>query len=150
WVVPARAGADARDRVTRDNDSDQEVGALEMLPKRPSVKGPEENFTGDAWIDFVAWTDAAPGARVNLVHFSPGARTAWHAHVDGQTIYVTDGVGFVQSRGGEAMAIRAGDVVHTGPGEEHWHGASRVNFMTHLTVLPGDETTWGDHVTDDE
>ena len=29
---------------------------------------------------------------------SPGARTAWHTHPNGQTIYIADGVGLAQRR----------------------------------------------------
>jgi hypothetical protein len=34
--------------------------------------------------------------QADLVHFSPGARTAWHMHPLGQTIYVTEGIGRCQ------------------------------------------------------
>jgi quercetin dioxygenase-like cupin family protein len=95
--------------------------------------------------------------RANSVHFTPGARTAWHCHAVGQTLYVTEGVGRVQSRGGELVEIRPGDVVHTPPGEWHWHGAAPGHFMTHLAMweAPAPETDrpeseWGDHVTDEE
>jgi quercetin dioxygenase-like cupin family protein len=88
--------------------------------------------------------------RANAVHFAPCARTAWHSHALGQTLYVTEGVGYVQSRGGEVTEIHPGDVIVTPPGEEHWHGAAPGHFMTHIALWEGDETTWGSHVTDDE
>ncbi|MFJ5804377.1 cupin domain-containing protein [Streptomyces decoyicus] len=86
---------------------------------------------------------------------APCARTAWHTHAMGQTLHVTDGIGLVQSRGGEVVVMRPGDTVHTSPGEGHWHGAAPERFMTHLALseAPGDdipETTWGEHVTDEE
>jgi quercetin dioxygenase-like cupin family protein len=28
-----------------------------------------------------------------IVHFAPGARTAWHTHPAGQAIFATDGTG---------------------------------------------------------
>jgi quercetin dioxygenase-like cupin family protein len=71
-------------------------------------------------------------------------------------LYVTEGRGLVQSRGREAVAIRAGDIVHTPADEWHWHGATHDDFMAHLSIteaVPGDarpEPTWGDHVTDEE
>jgi quercetin dioxygenase-like cupin family protein len=43
------------------------------------------------------------------VHFTPGARTAWHTHTNGQTIYVTEGIGRCQRRGGSIEVIRPGD-----------------------------------------
>jgi quercetin dioxygenase-like cupin family protein len=83
------------------------------------------------------------------VHFTPGARTAWHAHVGGQTLYVTEGVGLVQSRGEPIATIRPGDVVRTPSAEWHWHGASPDHFMTHISVTDG-AAEWGEHVTDAE
>ena len=94
--------------------------------------------------------------RVSAGRFTPAARTAWHSHAVGQTLYVTDGRGLVQSRGGAVEAIRAGDVVPTPPDEWHWHGAVPDHFMTHLSIteaVPGDErpeADWGEHVSDDE
>ena len=89
------------------------------------------------------------------VHFTPGARTAWHAHPNGQTIYVLEGVGLAQRRGGPVEVIRAGDRVFFEPGEEslaRCHG--RHDFMTHLALLQVDEdgnsAAWGPHVTDEE
>lgn len=86
--------------------------------------------------------------------FHPGARTAWHTHPNGQTLYVLEGVGLCQRRGGAVEVIRAGDRVFFEPGEEHWHGAAANRFMTHLALLQVDEAgttaTWGAHVTDEE
>ena len=58
-----------------------------------TAKGPADWFTGDVYIDAVA--AAPPPSRVtaNLVHFMPGARTHWHRHPLGQTVFVTEGVG---------------------------------------------------------
>jgi mannose-6-phosphate isomerase-like protein (cupin superfamily) len=40
------------------------------------------------------------------VHFTPGARTAWHTHPHGQTIWVTEGVGLCRREGGPIEVIR--------------------------------------------
>jgi quercetin dioxygenase-like cupin family protein len=91
------------------------------------------------------------------VRFAPCARTAWHTHTFCQTLHVTDGIGLVQSRGGNVVVMRSGDIVYTPPGEWHWHGAAPTHFMTHLAMWeapePGAgkaETEWDDHVTDEE
>ncbi|WP_307783982.1 cupin domain-containing protein [Streptomyces spinoverrucosus] len=68
----------------------------------------------------------------------------------GQTLYIIEGVALVQSRGGHTIEARPGDVIHTSPGEEHWHGAAPDRFMTHLALWETDDTTWPDHVTDAE
>jgi quercetin dioxygenase-like cupin family protein len=86
---------------------------MELLPKKPSTKGPAETFTGDVWFDVVARGEEPSRIRVNVVRFSPCARTAWHTHAMGQTLHVTEGVGLVQSRGGEVVVLRPGDTVYT-------------------------------------
>ena len=129
---------------------------MEIKPKQPSVRGPAELFTGDVWIDTVAHGAEPSRVRVNMVRFAPGARTAWHSHAVGQTLFVTDGAGIVQSRGGALTEIGTGDVVYTPPDEWHWHGAAPDHFMTHLSMTEGvgdggrAETEWGAHVTDAE
>jgi quercetin dioxygenase-like cupin family protein len=119
-----------------------------------TASGPSEWFTGAVYIDAVASPSDASRLTASSVHFTPGARTAWHTHPNGQTIYVTEGVGLAQRRGGPIEVIRPGDRVFFGPGEEHWHGAGRTRFMTHLAMLEVDDegrsATWGAHVTDEE
>ena len=129
---------------------------MEVVPRQPSAKGPSEWFSGDVYVDIIAWGEEPSRVRVNAVHFTPGARTAWHSHALGQTLYVTEGVGLVQSRGEAIVEIHAGDVVRAGVDEEHWHGAAADHLMTHLSVTEGvgdsekPETDWGDLVTDAE
>ena len=127
-----------------------------MKIKQPqaTTKAPQETFTGDAWYDVIAEHEESPHMRVSIVRFAPGARNAWHSHVLGQTLYVTEGIGLVQSRGGDVTEIRPGDVVHTPPGEWHWHGATPDQFMTHIAMWEVDDqggaATWGSLVTDEE
>ena len=116
--------------------------------------GPSEWFTGAVYIDVVATPSDASQLSASSVHFTPGARTAWHTHPNGQTIYVTEGLGRCQRRGGPIEEIRPGDRVFFDPGEEHWHGAAPDRFMTHLALVEvddqGNSATWLDHVTDEE
>ena len=111
-------------------------------------------FTGAVFVDSVAAPSGGSRLSASSVHFTPGARTAWHTHPNGQTIYVTEGVGLAQRRGGRVEVIRPGDRVFFEPDEEHWHGAAPTRFMTHLAMLEvddkGNNATWGDHVTDAE
>jgi quercetin dioxygenase-like cupin family protein len=120
----------------------------------PTAKGPTEWFTGDVYIDTVAAGTGPSRHGTALVHFTPGARTAWHTHPLGQTIYVTEGVGRCQRRGGPIEEIRPGDRVVFEPGEDHWHGATPDRFMVHLAMQEADDSgspvTWGAHVTDEE
>jgi quercetin dioxygenase-like cupin family protein len=119
-----------------------------------TVAGPSEWFTGAVYLDAVAAPSEGSRVSATSVHFTPGARTAWHTHPNGQTIWVVEGVGLCQRRGGPVEVIRAGDRVFFEPGEEHWHGAASSRFMTHLAILEvdaeGNPATWGEHVTDEE
>ena len=118
------------------------------------AKGPEEWFTGHVYIDAVAAAPAPARVQANLVHFTPGARTAWHTHPLGQTIFVTEGVGVCQKRGEPIEVIRPGDRVFFSPDEDHWHGAVPDRFMAHLAVNEVDHdhpaAEWGEKVSDDE
>jgi quercetin dioxygenase-like cupin family protein len=116
--------------------------------------GPSDWFTGTVYVDTVAAPTNGSRLSASSVHFTPGARTAWHTHPNGQTIWVLEGIGLCQRRGGPIELIRPGDRVFFDPGEEHWHGATPTRLMTHIAMLEvdqdGNPATWGDHVTDDE
>jgi quercetin dioxygenase-like cupin family protein len=119
-----------------------------------TTAGRTEWFTGVVFIDSVAAPSAASRLSASSVHFTPGARTAWHTHPNGQTIYVTEGVGRAQRRGGPIEVIRPGDRAFFEPGEDHWHGAAPDRFMTHLSMVEvddqGNSAAWGPHVSDAE
>jgi quercetin dioxygenase-like cupin family protein len=119
-----------------------------------TARGPADWFTGAVYVDAVA----APGDGARLsassVHFTPGARTHWHTHPNGQTIFVLEGIGLAQRRGGPVEVIRPGDRVFFEPDEVHWHGAVASRLMTHLALAEADDAgnavVWGDPVTDEE
>jgi len=119
-----------------------------------TTQGPSDWFTGAVYIDSVAAPAGSMRLQASWVHFTPGARTAWHTHANGQTIFVLEGVGHAQRRGGSAEVIRPGDRVFFEPGEEHWHGATANRFMAHLALADVDDAghpaTWLEHVTDEE
>ena len=116
--------------------------------------GPSDWFTGAVYIDPVAAPAGSSRLAAAFVHFTPGARTAWHTHPHGQTIWITEGIGLCQRRGGEVEVIRPGHRVFFEPGEEHWHGAAPTRFMAHVAMQQADDdgnaVVWGAHVTDDE
>jgi quercetin dioxygenase-like cupin family protein len=123
---------------------------MELLKRPPTMKLPAEWFTGDAYVDVIYRGEDPSRMRANLVRFAPGARTAWHSHALGQTLHIVEGIALVQSRGGDILEAHPGDVIHTPPGEEHWHGAAPDQFMVHLALWETDDTTWLEHVPDDE
>jgi len=127
---------------------------MNIMPTSGTTKGADTLFTGDVYFDVIIKGEEPSSVRVNSVHFTPGARTFWHAHAVGQTLHVTEGIGLAQAQGGEIFVIRAGDTVYIPPGEWHWHGAAKDHFMTHLAIWEapesGSESEWGDPVSDDE
>ena len=148
WAAPADLSATPAPRTRRRNLMQITRSSID------TAKGPADWFTGDVYIDSVA--AAPPPSRVtaNLVHFMPGARTHWHRHPLSQTVFVTEGVGLCQRRGGPVEVIRPGDRVLFEADEEHWHGAAPDRLMVHVAINEGDDqhdvVHWLTPVTDDE
>ena len=126
---------------------------MQEQPKAPTFKGPAEWFTGDVYVDMVVTN---PDARfsVGAVHFTPGARTAWHSHAAGQMLHCTEGLGLVVTAE-EVIVLRPGMTVWTPPDQRHWHGAAPSSFMAHLAMsgvvdlAEGQEAvSWQEQVSD--
>jgi quercetin dioxygenase-like cupin family protein len=120
---------------------------------RPTRRAPKEYFTGTVLQDPIIATTLPARIVSTRVSFEPGARTNWHSHPLGQTLYVISGVGRVQTKGGPVHEIRPGDVVWIPPNEKHWHGGSPTNGMVHIAMqeaLDGSYATWMEPVTDAE
>ena len=120
---------------------------------RPTRKASSEYFTGNVWQDPIIEADEPARVRALRVSFEPGARTAWHIHPLGQTLHVISGVGLMGLRNETPQLIKAGDTVWIPPNEEHWHGASATNSMTHIAIqeaLNGSVAEWLDKVSDSE
>jgi quercetin dioxygenase-like cupin family protein len=103
-----------------------------------TVKGPAGWFTGDVHTGAVAAAPAPSRVTANPVHDMPGARTRWHRHPLSQTVFVTEGVGPRQRRGGPVAVIRPGDRVLFEADEEHGHGAATNRLMVHLAINEAD------------
>ena len=132
-----------------------EVNTMQIIKSgsRPTRKASSEYFTGNVWQDPIIEADEPARVRALRVSFEPGARTAWHIHPLGQTLHVISGVGLMGLRNEAPQLIKAGDTVWIPPGEEHWHGASATNSMTHIAIqeaLDGSVAEWLDKVSDGE
>ena len=120
---------------------------------RPTRRASSDYFTGTVWQDPII--EAAEPARVRAlkVAFEPGARTAWHTHPLGQTLYIISGTGLMGLRNEAPQLVKAGDTVWIPPDEEHWHGASTTNSMTHIAIqeaLNGSVAEWLEKVSDNQ
>jgi quercetin dioxygenase-like cupin family protein len=116
-----------------------------------SRRVPAEWFTGTVWQDPIIEAPVPARVRAAVVRFEPGARTNWHTHPLGQTLYVTSGTGRVQKLGEPIREIRAGDVVWIAPHEKHWHGAGPTTTLVHIAIheaLDGKHIDWMEKVTD--
>ena len=120
---------------------------------RPTKKASSEYFTGIVWQDPIIEASEPARVRALKVAFEPGARTAWHSHPLGQTLYVLSGIGLMGLRNKAPQTINAGDTVWIPPGEEHWHGASATNSMTHIAIQEGLNSSvaeWLEKVSDEQ
>lgn len=117
---------------------------IEELPKQPmgtataidgwtggEVKRTRQELIADTQSD---------NFRCNVVNFSAGATTGWHAHDSDQILVVTAGRGIVANET-EQREIGVGDVVHIKAGERHWHGAKADTTLSHITVTTSGATS---------
>jgi len=118
-----------------------------------TAEGPAEYFTGRATITGQFQRPAPSRIGGALVRFEPGARTAWRTHPLGQTLIVTEAVGWTQIEGGPKLEFHAGDILWCPAEHKHWHGATPHGAMAHYAIqesLNGSPVTWMEHVTDEE
>jgi quercetin dioxygenase-like cupin family protein len=124
---------------------------IRTAEKMQTQRAPANYFTGTVWQEALIEAPSPARLRAVRVTFEPGARTVWHTHPLGQTLYVLSGVGRIQLWGEVARVITPGDVVWIPPGEKHWHGASPDQAMTHLALheaLDGLAVDWLEPVSD--
>lgn len=105
---------------------------------------PNPNFTGK-----VTRLEETPPAQIGYFRFEPGSRTKWHIHEKGQLVFVEEGVGLAQEKGGPVIEIHAGEAIWCPPGVEHWHGAAPDKGGVQFNVTRGG-IMWGAEVTDAE
>jgi len=108
--------------------------------------GPGDWFAGASTSTSSARRRRPPRVMGGIVHFTPGARTAWHTHPAGQTIFVTEGIRPLPARGGTGREVRPGDRVYFEPGENHWHGATPTRFNTQIAYQESDDSGQPHHV----
>ncbi|WP_241659857.1 (R)-mandelonitrile lyase [Sphingomonas glacialis] len=154
-LVAAASAANAQASHPQGNESRQGVAAMEVTRKAEmkTIDGPADWFTGKVTItgQFQRGEPSRVGGAV--VHFEPGARTAWHKHPLGQTLIVAEGVGWTQVEGGQIVEFHAGDQLWCPADQKHWHGATPTTAMTHIAIQEsqnGSPVTWLEHVTDEQ
>ncbi len=126
--------------------------AVVRASARPTKQAPATNFTGTVYQDEIVVGTAPSRMRASVVSFTPGARTAWHTHPVGQTLYCLSGVGRICFKGEQPQALNPGDTVVIPPGMLHWHGAAPDRLFAHLAMSESSDTgagtSWFEHVSD--
>ena len=121
---------------------------------RNTRRGAAETFTGVVFQDPVITAEAPSRLGGSVVTFTPGARTAWHSHPVGQTLFCLSGVGRICFKGEKPQVLNPGDTVNIPPDTMHWHGASPDRLFSHLALSEAGEqgqgAAWGAHVSDTE
>ena len=120
---------------------------------KPTRKSSSEWFTGTVWQDPIIEAPEPARVRALKVSFEPGARTAWHTHPLGQTLHIINGTGLVGLRNALPKIVNAGDTVWIQPNEEHWHGATPTNSMSHIALqeaMNGTVANWLEKVIDED
>ena len=141
----------------QDAEQAKEEKAMELrkFDEAKGFVGPEDYFTGEVKVDEpFSSGDEFKDYQGAMVHFEAGARTAWHTHPKGQTIYIVSGEGRAQSEGEPVRKLLPGDVVGFPADEKHWHGAAPGSAMSHLAIQSaneaGDVVTWLEQVSDED
>jgi quercetin dioxygenase-like cupin family protein/alkylhydroperoxidase/carboxymuconolactone decarboxylase family protein YurZ len=159
-VLRQDVSADSADRAAEAlnarlgiSSSVDQTKPIKVTRDSKSTKGSADYFTGQVSIDTRFRAEAPARVYGANVIFEPGSRTAWHSHILGQTLIVTEGTGLVQRWGDPAETIRKGDVVWIPPNQKHWHGATNESGMTHIAIvehLDGKSAEWMEHVSDEQ
>ena len=120
------------------------------LGSQPSVKGPDDWFTGSVRINrlFQPNGHRRAGAAEGTWSKNSVAHSYSRANVD-----CLVGTRTSRTRGWAIEEIRPGDIVRFAPGEKHWHGASATMAMTHIATqeeLNGKVVNWMEKVSDEQ
>ncbi len=79
--------------------------------------------------------------QINIVNFSPGARTVLHTHTTEQVLYVIGGKGILATENEEHM-VTPGAIICVPPGELHWHGATKDTSFSHISITTPGQTNF--------
>jgi quercetin dioxygenase-like cupin family protein len=119
---------------------------------RPTKIAPAASFVGTVYQDEVLSGDKPSRMRGSRVTFTPGARTNWHTHPVGQTLFVLSGAGRYQLEGHPVKEILPGDTVVIPADARHWHGSAPGHLFSHLALSEvtetGEGTVWLEPVSD--
>ncbi len=122
----------------------------QMFPLGEKNDAYAQYFTGQSYLAPLT----IEGLFTANVTFEPGCRNNWHIHhKGGQILLCTAGTGWYQEEGKPAQLLKPGDVINIPPEVNHWHGATKDSWFSHIALgIPaeGASNEWGTPVTDEE
>jgi quercetin dioxygenase-like cupin family protein len=118
--------------------------AAAQQPAAPRPPTPvTANFTG------AVSSLEASDVRAVRFQYAAGARSYWHSHAGAQILYLEEGRGRAQIRGGPLQELQAGRPVVLAANVPHWHGAAPDQGLVQIAVNVGG-VTWIGPVSDAE
>jgi quercetin dioxygenase-like cupin family protein len=127
-ISPAQKGGTVWAEAVSDADYTASASDIRSNPKPKRI--------GAAEIAEIHKADTTFPFKVASVSFAPGKRLDWHREPAGQILIITAGTGYYQERGQARQVVRRGDVVTSGTGIEHWHGAGAETEITQIVITP--------------
>jgi len=118
---------------------------MKVIRKEEGEKRISKTISGTGELVRMLPSQQEGGIALTIVNFEEGARTHWHEHPGEQLLYILEGEGNVCTET-EEWVVKPGDLVYTGPGERHWHGAKPGHKMTHLSITNVGPPKWLDEV----
>ena len=110
-------------------------------------------FSGRSYLKMLTMPGRTPIFSSNVT-FEPACRNNWHIHhKGGQILICTAGTGWYQEEGKAAQALKPGDVVYIPAEVNHWHGATKDSWFSHIALnvpAEGGKVEWLNPVTDEE
>ena len=135
---PPIIGVAARYVATGENIMPVRAGVI-RVGARTTRRGAPETYTGVVFQDPVIAASRHRVSEVRLLRSPPGARTAWHSHPVGQTLFCLSGVGRICFEGEKPQVLNPSDIVNIPPDVVHWHGASPDRLFSHLALSEAGE-----------
>ncbi len=111
------------------------------------MKAPNTHHIGDAWLNFLTQADEGFTYNITQAKFAANATLDWHKHATPQVLIVTEGIGYYQEMGKEAIKIRKGDVVKCEKDVEHWHTSSANSMVSYIAIYGSSPTIWTEKLT---
>lgn len=134
----------------------KEVYSTDTLNPSDSLFGlGDENIAYDKYFTGKSYLKVLNTNKIGIynVTFEPKCRNNWHIHhKGGQILLCTDGEGFYQEEGTDAIKLVPGSVVYIAPEVKHWHGATKDSWFTHIAIeIPaeGAYNDWCEPVDDE-